>query len=109
MKTVSVAGSVTSVGDCAFNELPVLESAEVGTLGSNMFLNYKTLSQVMLDSSVTEIPSSAFGGCTALKSTLASGKKITVTVKVQKTKKAGTAKITVKSGSKKYVVKVTVK
>ena len=72
VKTVSIANSVTSVGDYAFYNCTYLKSVDFGdnsqltSIGNGAFGGCTSLVSVTIPDSVTSIGNGAFSGCTSL-------------------------------------------
>ncbi len=72
MKSVSMGTGVTSIGDYAFYECNNLTSITIGnhvtSIGSSAFLNCSRLTSITIPPSVTSIRNNAFYGCNAMES-----------------------------------------
>mgnify|MGYP002543931583 CR=1 FL=1 len=72
LKSITIPGSVTSIGDYAFRGCSSLTSVtipdSVTSIGYSAFEDCKNLAKVTIPDSVTSIGASAFNGCTGLTS-----------------------------------------
>lgn len=68
--SVSISGTITNIGDCAFSDCPLLNTismpSTINVIGNESFARCEKLESIVFPSSLIEIGQSAFIGCSSI-------------------------------------------